>query len=421
MNAIRYDLNQAVRNTLAIVLAGGKGKRLKALTDNQAKPAMPFGGKFRVIDFPLSNCINSGMRRVAVVTQYRAHALISHIQRGWSFLRGELGEFVELWPAQMQTSRESWYLGTADAVYQNLGIIQGHAPQYVLILAGDHVYRQDYSRLLADHIESSAEVSVSCVEVPQERASSFGVVDADEEGRIVRFLEKPADPPSIPGRPGTSYASMGIYVFNIEVLMETLARDAGTEGSSHDFGHDIVPKLIGERRVVAHPFPRSCVMSEGAVEPYWRDVGTLDAFWEANLDLTHVTPSLDLYDRRWPIWTYQAQRPAAKFVFDDAERRGLAVDSLVSAGCIVSGSSVRRSLLFTDARVNSYSAIEDSVILPGVDIGRHCTLRKTIVASRCQVPEGLVVGEDPEADAERFHRTEQGITLITPDALDHLR
>jgi glucose-1-phosphate adenylyltransferase len=418
VNAIRYDLNHAVRNTLAIVLAGGKGTRLKALTDNQAKPAMPFGGKFRVIDFPLSSCINSGMRRVAVVTQYRAHGLISHIQRGWSFLRGELGEFIELWPAQMQTDQESWYLGTADAVYQNLPFIQGHAPAYVLILAGDHVYRQDYSRLLAEHIERGAEVTVSCVEVPREGASSFGVVDADDDGRIVRFLEKPNDPPSIPG---VSYASMGIYVFNMDVLMDTLARDAIDDGSSHDFGHDIVPKLIGERRVMAHDFASSCVMSEGAIEPYWRDVGTLDAFWESNLDLTQVTPSLDLYDRNWPIWTYQAQRPAAKFVFDDADRRGMAVDSLVAAGCVISGSVVRRSLLFTDTRVNSYSEIEDSLLLPGADVGRRCTLHKTIVAAQCRVPEGLTVGLDPEADARRFHRTEQGVTLITQRMLDRLR
>ena len=421
VTAIRSDLNQAVRNTLAIVLAGGKGTRLKALTDNQAKPAMPFGGKFRVIDFPLSSCINSGMRRVAVVTQYRAHGLISHIQRGWSFLRGELGEFIELWPAQMQTDQESWYLGTADAVYQNLPFIEGHAPSYVLILAGDHVYRQDYSRLLAEHIERGADVTVSCVEVPQERASSFGIVEAAEDGRIVRFLEKPSDPPSIPGRPGTSYASMGIYVFNMDVLMRTLARDAHDDGSSHDFGHDIVPDLISEHRVMAHDFASSSVMSEGAIEPYWRDVGTLDAFWESNLDLTAVTPSLDLYDRNWPIWTYQAQRPAAKFVFDDADRRGMAVDSLIAAGCIVSGGVVRRSLLFTDSRVNSYSEIEDSLLLPGVDVGRRCTLRKTIVAAGCRVPEGLVVGVDPEADARRFHRTEQGVTLITQRMLDRLR
>jgi glucose-1-phosphate adenylyltransferase len=420
VNAIRFDLNQAVRNTLAIVLAGGKGTRLKALTDHQAKPAMPFGGKFRVIDFPLSNCINSGMRRVSVVTPYRAHQLISHIQRGWSFLRGELGEFIELWPAQMQTDQESWYLGTADAVYQNLPFIEGHAPSYVLILAGDHVYRQDYSRLLAEHIERGAEVTVSCVEVPQERASGFGIVEAQDDGRIVRFLEKPADPPSIPGRPDVSYASMGIYVFNMDVLLDTLSRDASDDGSSHDFGHDIVPKLIGNRRVMAHAFANSSVMSEGALEPYWRDVGTLDAFWESNLDLTQVTPSLDLYDRNWPIWTYQAQRPAAKFVFDDADRRGTAIDSLVAAGCIISGGVVRRSLLFTDARVNSYSEVEDSLLLPGVDVGRRCTLHKTIVASNCRVPEGLTVGVDAEADARRFHRTEGGITLITQRMLDRL-
>ncbi len=416
----RSDIGHVLRNTLAIVLAGGRGVRLKALTDDQAKPSMPFGGKFRIVDFPLSNCINSGVRRVSVVTQYRAHTLIRHIQRGWNFLRGELGEFVELWPAQQQTDAGSWYLGTADAVYQNLAVIRGHAPKYVLILAGDHVYKQDYGRLLASHVESGAEVTVSCVEVPQSRASGFGIVHTDADGNIVSFLEKPADPPSIPGRPGVSYASMGIYVFDTEALMETLESDAANEDSSHDFGTDILPRLVARRRVVAHPFARSCVMSEGATEPYWRDVGTLDAFWEANLDLTHVTPSLDLYQASWPIWTYQAQRPAAKFVFDDDDRRGMAVDALVSAGCVISGGTVRRSLLFTDTRVNSYSLVEDAVVLPGVDVGRRCVLKKVIVGARCRIPEGLVVGEDPEDDARRFYRTESGITLITEAMLADL-
>jgi glucose-1-phosphate adenylyltransferase len=401
------------RGTLAVVLAGGRGSRLAELGENLAKPAVPFGGKFRIVDFPLSNCIHSGLRRIAVVTQYRAHELIGHIHRGWSFLRGELGEFVELWPAQQQTEAGSWYLGTADAVFQNLEVIRRHDPRWVLVLAGDHVYRQDYGRLIQWHVDRKAAVTVSCVEVPQRNASSFGIVEADGEGRITRFLEKPKDPPAIPGKPGWSYASMGIYVFDAEVLFDELRRDAADLRSTHDFGHDLVPYLIGKLDVRAHPFPQSCVYSPGATEPYWRDVGTLDAFWEANLDLTHVTPSLDLYDGRWPLWTYQVQRPPAKFVFDDEGRRGAAIDSLVSAGCIVSGGSVRRSLLFTDARVNSFCVIEDTVVLPGANIGRSVRLKRAIVGPNCRVPEGLVVGEDPVADAKRFRVTEGGITLVT--------
>ncbi len=382
---------------------------------------MPFGGKFRVVDFPLSNCINSGIRKVAVVTQYRAHTLIRHIQRGWNFLRGELGEFVELWPAQQQTEAGSWYLGTADAVYQNLQVIREHGPRYVLILAGDHVYRQDYSRLIRAHIDSGAEVTVSCVEVPRGEASSFGCVDTSAGGEIVRFIEKPSVPPAVPGREDRSYASMGIYVFDIDVLMEILERDASDTASSHDFGHDIVPSLVGHRRLYAHSFQGSCVLSEGATEPYWRDVGTLDAFWEANMELTEVTPKLDLYDNRWPIWTYHEQRPAAKFVFNDKNRRGMAVDSLVSAGCVVSGGSISRSILFTDTRVNSYSQIHESLVMPRCDVGRHCRLTKTIVASGCRLPEGLIVGEDANLDTARFHRTEGGVTLVTAKMLQRLQ
>ncbi len=407
--------------TLAVVLAGGRGARLQALTENEAKPSMPFGGKFRVVDFPLSNCINSGIRKVAVVTQYRAHTLIRHIQRGWNFLRGELGEFVELWPAQQQTEAGSWYLGTADAVYQNLQVIRQHGPRYVLILAGDHVYRQDYSRLIRAHIDSGAEVTVSCVEVPRSEATAFGCVDANDDGEIVGFVEKPSRPPSVPGREGLSYASMGIYVFDIDVLLETLERDASNERSSHDFGHDIVPSLVGHRRLYAHPFSESCVLSHGATEPYWRDVGTLDAFWEANMELTSVTPMLDLYDARWPIWTYHEQRPCAKFVFDDKDRRGFAVDSLVSAGCVVSGGAIRSSILFTDTRVNSYSQVTGCLVLPHCNIGRHARLTRTIVGSDCHIPEGLVVGEDLRDDQARFHRTPGGITLVTREMLAKLR
>ena len=415
------DVQNAARSTLAVVLAGGRGSRLKALTANEAKPSMHFGGKFRVVDFPLSNCINSGIRKVGVVTQYRAHSLIRHIQRGWNFLRGELGEFVELWPAQQQTEAGSWYQGTADAVYQNLQVIRQHRPRYVLILAGDHVYRQDYSRLIRAHVESGAEVTVSCVEVPRSDASEFGCVDSGADGAIVGFVEKPTDPPAIPGRADRSYASMGIYVFDIDVLLETLERDASDERSSHDFGHDIVPSLVGKRRLFAHSFQDSCVLSHGATEPYWRDVGTLDAFWQANIELTSVTPMLDLYDARWPIWTYHEQRPCAKFVFDDQDRRGFAVDSLVSAGCIVSGGTVRRSILFTDARVNSFCELNGSLVLPRTDIGRRARLTNTIVASGCRVPEGLVVGEDAELDTQRFHRTPGGVTLVTAEMLAKLR
>jgi glucose-1-phosphate adenylyltransferase len=413
----RFALNDALRGTLVLVLAGGRGSRLHALTEQVAKPAVPFAGKFRIIDFPLSNSVNSGIRRIGVLTQYRAHDLIRHIQRGWSFLRAEFGEFVELWPAQQQTASERWYVGTADAIYQNLAVIRAHAPKYVLIAAGDHVYRQDYSKLLRWHVERGAAATVSCVEVPRAGASEFGIVDADEHGRIRGFLEKPADPPAVPGRPDVSYASMGIYLFDADVLIAELERDAAIATSRHDFGHDIIPSMIGRAAVYAHPFSDSCVMSPGATEPYWRDVGTLDAFWEANLDFTHVTPQLDLYDGRWPIWTYQEQRPAAKFVFDDGDRRGMAVDALVSAGCIVSGGTVRRSLLFTNVRINSYSTVEDSVLLPNVDVGRHARLLKTVVSTGTKIPEGLVVGEDPAIDANRFHRTEGGVTLVTPESI----
>ncbi|MEM6995511.1 MAG: glucose-1-phosphate adenylyltransferase [Myxococcota bacterium] len=420
VSEIRFDLNDAVRSTLALVLAGGRGSRLRALTDARAKPAVPFGGKFRIIDFPLSNCVNSGVRRISVITQYRAHELIRHVERAWNFLRHELGEFVELWPAQQQTEAGSWYLGTADAVFQNIELIESHNARYVLILAGDHVYRQDYSRLLAWHIEHQADVTVSCVEVPRATASDFGIVDADEDGMVRGFLEKPADPPAIPGKPEMSYASMGIYLFNAEVLFEQLRRDAADDRSSHDFGHDLLPHLVGKVRLAAHPFPESCVMSPGATEPYWRDVGTLDAFWASNLDFTEVTPALDLYDRRWPIWTYQAQRPPAKFVFDDEGRRGQATDSLVSAGCVVSGARVKRSLLFTDTRVNSYSDVEESVLLPQAAIGRHAKIRRAVVSAGVEIPEGMEIGYDRAADEARFEVTEQGVTLVTKKMLDKL-
>jgi glucose-1-phosphate adenylyltransferase len=420
VNPVQLDLNRALKNTLALVLAGGRGSRLMQLTESQSKPAVPFGGKFRIIDFPLSNCINSGIRRVGVATQYKAHSLIQHIQHGWGFLRAELQEFVEIWPAQQQTDDESWYRGTADAVFQNINIILGHDPQYVLILAGDHVYKQDYSRLLAHHIVSEADVTVSCIEVPRKDASGFGVVDADADDNILGFLEKPANPPCIPGREDTTFASMGIYVFNADFLYAQLCRDQKLNGSSHDFGHDIIPYLVGKCKMVAHRFSNSCVTSEGQSEAYWRDVGTLDAYWEANLDLTQVTPSLDLYDKHWPIWTYQVQSPAAKFVFNLDERRGMAIDALVSAGCVVSGGLVRRSLLFSNVRVNSYAQVEQSVILSDCDIGRHARISKVVMAKNCRIPPGMVIGEDAKEDARRFYRSESGVTLVTPSMLKAL-
>jgi glucose-1-phosphate adenylyltransferase len=420
---VGLDMNTVLRQTFAIVMAGGRGSRLKQLTDYRAKPAVPFAGKFRIIDFPLSNCLNSGIRRVGVLTQYKAHSLIQHVQNGWGFLRGELNEFVQVWPAQQQTASGSWYEGTADAVFQNLQMLRSHRPQYVLILAGDHVYRQDYSRMLAEHIAKGADVTVSCVEVPIAQATEFGVVGVDENDRIAGFLEKPKEPPPIPGRPDRAFASMGIYVFNADILYEALQRDAEDRLSSHDFGKNVIPSLVSNCRLFAHRLRNSSVLSpsdNGEGEPYWRDVGTVDAYWEANLDLTTVNPSLNLYDPHWPIWTYQAQRAPAKFVFDDDLRRGMAVQSLVSAGCIISGATVRRSLLSTNVRVHSFGLVEDSVVLPEANLNRHAVLRKVVVDKGCNIPAGLVVGEDAELDARRFHRTESGVTLITASMLERL-
>jgi len=410
---VDLEVNQRLRKTLALILAGGRGSRLMDLTDWHAKPAIPFAGKFRIIDFALSNCINSGIRRIGVLTQYKAHSLLQHIQRGWGFLRGEFNEFIELLPAQQRTEGGNWYRGTADAVFQNLDIIRAHRPEHVLILAGDHVYKMNYGRMLAQHLASKADVSVACIAVPRDIASGFGVMAIDGDNRIVRFDEKPANPAPMPGHPDLALASMGIYIFNASLLFDLLETDSSFAGSSHDFGKDLIPSLIATHNVVAHHFSDSCVMHEGAQEHYWRDVGTIDAYWEANVDLTKVTPSLNLYDDSWPIWTDQPQVPPAKFVFDSDDRRGMAVDSLLAGGCIISGAVVRRSMLFSNVRVNSYCLVEDSVVLPGCDIGRHARLTKCIVDQDVVVPPGLVVGEDPELDARRFFRTEKGITLIT--------
>ncbi len=405
-------------DTLALILAGGRGSRLHQLTDWRAKPAVPFGGKFRIIDFPLSNCVNSGFRRIGVVTQYKAQSLIRHIQHGWSFLDGRFKEFVELLPAQQRTADETWYQGTADAVFQNIDIMQRHDTQYVMILGGDHIYRMDYSKLLAEHIEKGADMTVACLEVPLAEATAFGVMGVNSAWQITSFAEKPAHPAPIPGQPDKALASMGIYVFNAKFLYEQLIRDHQTQDSSHDFGKDLIPYLVPRYRVFAHRFQNSCVNLSSGI-PYWRDVGTIDAYWEANIDLVSVTPQLNLYDANWPIWTHQEQLPPAKFVFDDDDRRGQALDSSVSGGCIISGATVRRSLLFSNVKVNSYSSLEDAVILPNVVIGRHARLRRVVVEKRCVIPEGLVVGYDPAEDRKRFYVTESGITLITPEMLGH--
>ncbi len=418
---VQHDTSSArfisvlTKHTVALILAGGRGTRLKDLTKWRAKPAVQFGGKFRIIDFPLSNCINSGIRRIGVVTQYKSHSLIQHIQRGWSFMRGEFGEFVELLPAQQRIEAE-WYKGTADAVFQNIDILRTHNPQYIVILAGDHIYKMDYGKMLASHVRDQADMTIACLTVPRAEASAFGVMTINDKNRIVEFNEKPEDPTPVPGRPEHALVSMGIYVFNPQFLYEQLIRDAHDTYSTHDFGHDIIPYLISRYRVFAHQFDSSCVGERG-VRPYWRDVGTVDAYWEANMEMTKVVPDLNIYDKNWPIWTYQEQLPPAKFVFDDNDRRGKAIDSLVSGGCIISGASVRRSVLFSDVRVNACSEIEDSVILPSVEISEHVTLKRVIVDKGCRIPSGMQAGVDPEQDRQRFYVSEGGITLITPEML----
>ena|SRR5690554_1062941 len=410
-NSTRF-VSRLTRDTLALILAGGRGSRLKQLTGWRAKPAVPFGGKFRVIDFPLSNCVNSGIRRVGVLTQYKAHSLIRHIQQGWGFMRGELGEFVELLPASQRTE-QGWYTGTADAVYQNIDILRNHSPEYVLILAGDHIYKMDYGDMLAEHVAQNADMTIGCIEVPIEQAKAFGVMSVDFNHRIIAFDEKPENPVSLPGRDDVALASMGIYIFNAGFLYEQLIKDADNPGSSHDFGHDIIPALINDCKVVAFPYKDV----QGNDPGYWRDVGTIDAFWAANLELIGVTPELNLYDADWPIWTHQAQLPPAKFVFDDDDRRGMAVDSMVSGGCIISGSVVRHSVLFSNVELRSYSLIEDSVVLPDVTVGRHCRLKKVVLDKGCIVPEGTVIGEDAALDAQRFEVSPNGVVLVTPEML----
>ncbi|MCU7799075.1 MAG: glucose-1-phosphate adenylyltransferase [gamma proteobacterium symbiont of Lucinoma myriamae] len=412
-NSQRY-VSRITRDTLAIILAGGRGSRLKELTAWRAKPSVPFGGKFRIIDFPLSNCVNSGIRRIAVATQYKSHSLIRHIQQGWGHFRGEFGEYVELLPAQ-QRIKDNWYLGTADAVYQNLDIIRSHDPEYVLVLAGDHIYKMDYGVMLAKHVENQADLTVGCFEVPLEEAKAFGVMAVDEENRVVEFSEKPENPQHVPGNTTMALASMGIYIFNRDFLFEQLIKDADETGSSRDFGKDIIPHVVDRYRAYAYSFNNK----EEQSQTYWRDVGTIDAFWKANQELIGVSPELNLYDDIWPIWTHQEQLPPAKFVFDDDTRRGMAVDSMVSGGCIISGSKISHSLLFSNVRVNSYSLVEDSVLLPEVHIGQHCHIKNAVIDKGTQIPDGTTIGVNTEEDKLRFRVTEKGIVLVTPDMIGH--
>ena len=411
----RSDVSALTKNTYALILAGGRGSRLNALTEWRAKPAVPFAGKFRIIDFTLSNCVNSGMRRIGVATQYKAQTLIRHLQRGWSFLDGRFGEFIDLLPAQ-QKVQELWYQGTADAAFQNLDVLRRTGCRHVLVLSGDHVYKMDYGRLIAMHVAQQADLTVACLEVPIEAARDFGIMSLDAEDRVTGFAEKPAQPVPIPGQPGHALASMGVYAFNADFLYEQLIRDADNPQSGHDFGRDLIPHAVSRYRVIAHRFRDSCV-GMTSERPYWRDVGTLDAYWQANMELVKVTPELNLYDESWPIWTHQEQLPPAKFVFDEERRRGIAVDSMVSGGCIVSGASVRRSLLFSNVRVEDRAVIEDSVVLPDVRIGRDAVIRRAIVDRYCHIPEGLKLGVDLEEDRRRFVVSEGGITLVVPEML----
>ena len=418
----RHQYQPLAREAMAYVLAGGRGARLNELTERRAKPAVYFGGKARIIDFALSNALNSGIGRIAVATQYKAHSLIRHLQRGWNFLRPERNQSFDILPASQRVSETQWYLGTADAVYQNIDIIQGYnpSPQYMVILAGDHIYRMDYELMLRQHVNDGADVTIGCLEVRREEASGFGVMAVDTEDRIIDFVEKPVDPPCIPGQPNVALASMGIYVFQTQFLLDVLNADASDKNSSHDFGKDLIPYLVRNHKAVAHRFTESCVRSEAEPEAYWRDVGTVDAYWEANIDLTDLTPALDIYDHKWPIWTYAEITAPAKFVHDEDGRRGAAVSSLVSGDCIVSGATLHRTLLSTGCRVHSWSHLDSAVVLPECTIGRRASLTKVVIDRGVKIPEGLVVGQDPINDARRFRRTEKGVCLITQDMIDRL-
>lgn len=411
---------QLPKRTMALVLAGGRGSRLHQLTDNRAKPAVYFGGKFRIIDFALSNCINSGIRKIGVVTQYKSHSLLRHLQRGWNFLRGERGEFVDLLPAQQRLNEEHWYRGTADAVYQNVDIMKSYNPEYVLILAGDHIYKMDYSLMLLDHVESGKGCTVGCIEVPKEEANAFGVMAIDENRQINSFVEKPANPPTMPGNDNVSLASMGIYIFNAEYLYQLLEEDLANPNSTHDFGKDIIPHVVNSGQALAHPFGMSSIQHAHG-KPYWRDVGTIDAFWSANLDLASNMPELNLYDKNWPIWSYQEQLPPAKFIPDPNGVNGVVHNTIVSGGCIVAGSYLSYSVLFSNVRIGSFSHLEKVIALPEVEIGEGCRLRNVVIDRGCKIPNGLNVGDNPDLDAQRFHRTSTGVVLITEDMLKNLK
>jgi glucose-1-phosphate adenylyltransferase len=407
----RY-VSRLTSGTLAVVMAGGRGERLKQLTVNRCKPATPFGGKFRIIDFVLSNCVNSGIRQICILTQYKAQSLIQHVQRGWGYLRGEFGEFVDVVPAQQQIGSH-WYRGTADAVYQNADYIREQNVRHVLVLAGDHIYKMDYGPMIAHHVRMKADITIGVVEVPRERAREFGVLSVSEQGKVVRFAEKPADPEGLPDRPDVVLASMGIYIFNANGLERFLAEDAADPASSHDFGRDVIPAAIREREVYAYAFQDVRTQAQA----YWRDVGTLDAYYEANMELIFVEPELNVYDEHWPIWTYQPQRPPAKFVLDDGERRGTAINSMISGGAIVSGATVRESLIFTDVHIEERSQVQGAVVLPNVEIGRGCQIRRAIIDEGCELPDGIRIGFDRAQDARRFEVTEGGVVVVTPDML----
>lgn len=411
------ETKRLTQRSMVFVLAGGRGSRLQELTDKRVKPAVPFGGKTRIIDFALSNALNSGIRRMAIATQYKAHSLIRHLQRGWNFFRAERNEFLDILPASQRSGNENWYLGTADAVTQNIDIVDSYGIDYVIILAGDHIYKMDYEIMLRQHVESQADVTVGCLTVPRMEAKAFGVMATDDTGRITSFLEKPADPPSTPEDPSKALASMGIYVFDWKFLRELLSEDAEDPNSSHDFGHDLIPNIVKNGKAIAHRFDESCVREEGA-PVYWKDVGTVDAFWESNIDLTSFTPDLNLWDRTWPIWTYSESVPPAKFIHDERDRRGIAISSMVSGGCIISGTEVRNSTLFTNVHTNSYAVLDHSVVLPNVVVNRSARLRQVVIDSGVIIPEGLVVGEDRDEDAKWFRVTERGTTLITKSMLD---
>lgn len=411
---------QLPKRTVALVLAGGRGSRLQDLTDRRAKPAVYFGGKFRIIDFALSNCINSGIRRIGVLTQYKSHSLLRHLQRGWNFLRGEANEFIDLLPAQQRVDEAYWYRGTADAIYQNIDILRSYGPEYILVLAGDHIYKQDYSLMLLDHVERGAKCTVGCIEVPRMDATALGVMHIDENRRITAFLEKPKDPPAVPGKPDRALGSMGIYVFNAEYLYRLLEEEMASAQTEHDFGKNVIPRVVAEGNALAHPLNLSSVPAASRHRPYWRDVGTVDAFWAANLDLASQLPELNLYDSEWPVWTYQEQLPPAKFVPDERGHQGETANVLVSGGCIVEGSALRDAVLFSSVRVRSCCTISQAVILPQCEIGRGCRLSRVVIDRGCQIPDGTVIGEDAEQDGQRFYRTPSGVVLVTQEMLAKL-